>query len=196
MARTSRSALDGLFEACATDPGCHGAFPDLRAEFEEIEKQLTRGVEVTLPDLPGKSLLSRGRVIEWMRSLLYRPRSAADIPWYIHQAYGGNWAPIGAAIVSQSRTLDQELSLGLLFAISCSEDIPFLDDPAIIETSRGTYLGDYRVRQQQKACESWPRSVLATGGSLYQRLVESGSTQELAGATCAPMPRPAFKTIP
>jgi len=185
-----------------------------------------------------------------MRSLLYRPKSAADFPWYVHQAYGGNWTPIVAAIVSQSRAVDQELSLGLLFAITCNEDIPFLDEHAITERSRGTYLGDYRVRQQQQACESWPRSVLPTGyrepvrssvptlfvsgdtdggtplsfmehvapgfsegatviargqghtewsdcvGRLYQRLVEGGSTRELAGATCAPMPRPAFKTLP
>ena len=250
MAQTAQNAIDGLFEACAADPSCHGAFPHLRAEFEEIEKQLTQGVEVTIPNQTGRFPLARGRVIEWMRSLLYRPKTASDIPWYIHQAHGGNWDPIVAAILSESRAVDQELSLGLLFAITCNEDIPFLDEHAITEKTQGTYLGDYRVRQQQAACESWPRSPLPAGyrdpvrssvptlfvsgdndggtplsfmahvaagfskgveviahgqghtewsdcvGGLYQRLVESGSTRELAGATCAPMPRPAFKTTP
>jgi pimeloyl-ACP methyl ester carboxylesterase len=250
MAQTAQKAFDELFTACAADTSCHGAFPQLRAEFEEIEARLSAGVEVTLPDSSSKARLSYGRVIEWMRSLLYRPKSAMAIPWYIHQAFAGNWDPIVSGILTQSQQVDEDLSLGLFFAITCNEDVPFLDGKAIVEQTRATYLGDYRVRQQQAACESWPRSPLPAGyrhpvrssvptlfvtgdtdggtpvwftehvapgfsasvkviahgqghtewsecvGRLYQRLVESGSTQELAGATCPPTARPAFKTTP
>jgi hypothetical protein len=105
-----------------------------------------------------------------MRSLLYRPKSAAIIPWYIHEAYGGNWDPIVEAILTEAREVDQELSLGLLFAITCNEDIPFLDEAAITERTQGTYLGDYRVREQQAACKAWPRSALPAG---YREAVHS-----------------------
>jgi pimeloyl-ACP methyl ester carboxylesterase len=250
MARTAMRALDDLFVACAADSSCHSAFPQLQSEFGEISTRLSAGVEVTLPHTSDEAQLSRRRVIEWMRSLLYRPKSATALPWYIHQAFTGNWDPIVTDIITQSQQVDQEMSLGLFFAITCNEDIPFLDELSIVEQTRGNYLGDYRVRQQQAACRPWPRSALTAGyrlpvessvptlfvtgdadggtplwftehvargfsasvvviahgqghtewsdcvGTLYQKLVESGSTRELAGATCPPVARPAFKTTP
>jgi pimeloyl-ACP methyl ester carboxylesterase len=250
MARTADHAIDDLITACTADASCHDAFPRFRSEFEDISTRLSAGVEVTLPNTSDKVRLSRGRVFEWMRSLLYRPKSATALPWDIHQAFAGNWTPIVTAILTESQQADQELSLGLFFAITCNEDIPFLEKHAILEQTRGTYLGDYRVRQQRAACQFWPRSALSAGyrdpvqssvptlfvtgdadggtpvgftehvapgfsasvtviargqghtewsdcvGKLYQRLVNSGSTRELAGATCPPVPRPAFKTTP
>ncbi|HEY2682702.1 MAG TPA: alpha/beta fold hydrolase [Steroidobacteraceae bacterium] len=170
MAQTAQGALEQLFDACGQDPVCRGAFPNLRSEFAEVERHLTLGLEVSIPNHAGKAALSAGRVTEWMRSLLYRPRSAAVIPWYVQQAYGGNWAPIVAAILEETRQADRELSLGLLFAITCNEDIPFLDEAAITAKTIGTYLGDYRVREQQAACHAWPRSTLPEG---YREAVHS-----------------------
>lgn len=170
MAQTAQRAFEQLFQACDDDPDCHAGFPKFRFEFEDIEQRLRGSLEVNLPNHGGKTPISAGRVVEWMRSLLYRPKSAAAIPWFVHQAYLGNWDPIVAAILSQSRNVDEELSVGLFFAITCNEDIPFLDERAVAENTRGTYLGDYRVRQQQAACRSWPRSALPPG---YREPVQS-----------------------
>jgi hypothetical protein len=63
-------------------------------------------------------------------------------------------------ILSNSRDVDSDLSLGLLFAITCNEDVPFLDEKDILFQTQGTFLGDYRVRQQQAACKPWPKSSL------------------------------------
>lgn len=250
MARTAQAAFEQLFDACAQESACRAAFPNLRTEFDEVEKRLQAGLKVNLPNHADPVALAAGRVTEWLRSLLYRPKGAAAIPWYIHQAFVGNWNPMVAAILADAKNIDQELSLGLLFAITCNEDIPYLQEAAIIEQTRGTYLNDYRVRQQQAACRTWPRtplpagyrqplhtsiptlfvsgdadggtplrfmehaapgffgsaSVIAQGqghtewsdcvGRLYQRLVESGSSHELAGAACPPIPRPPFRTTP
>jgi pimeloyl-ACP methyl ester carboxylesterase len=250
MARAAQAAFEQLFDDCAGDSSCHAAFPNLRAEFEEIERRLRAGIEVELPAHAGRARLSAGRVTEWMRSLLYRPKSAAAIPWFVHEAYGGHWEPIVETILTQDRKIDQELSLGLLLAITCNEDIPFLEERAIVEETRGTYLGDYRVRQQQAACKAWPRATLpagyrdtvhsdvptlfvsgdADGGTplsfmehaapgfsesarviakgqghtewsacvekIFRRFLETGSAGSVTGATCAPIPRPAFKTSP
>jgi len=151
-------------------------------------------------------------------------------------------------IISEARDVDSDLSLGLLFAITCNEDVSFLDEKEILPQTQGTFLGDYRVRQQQAACKPWPKVSLpidyrkpvrssmptmlvsgdADGGTplwymehvatgfterveivahgqghtewsdciaqLYRRFVNSGSTHELIGATCEPVPRPSFKT--
>jgi hypothetical protein len=39
----------------------------------------------------------------------------------------------------------------------CSEDTPLLDTAVAARDGRGTFLGDYRVRQQVAACTEWVR---------------------------------------
>ncbi len=159
-ARTAQAALEGTFRACAADLECRRAFPNLRIELPEVTARLNAGVRVLIPGNTATAPLDRGRVAEWFRSLLYRPKSAAVLPWLIHQAYLGNWDPIVKGILHDARDVDSDLSLGLLFAITCNEDVPFMDEKEILLETRGTFLGDYRVRQQQAACKPWPRVSL------------------------------------
>lgn len=160
MAKTAQAALGDLLEACAADAACHGAFPDLKEELRQVIARLTAGVQVPNPAGTGTVPLDRGRVAEWFRSQLYRPKGAAALPWLIHQAYLGNWKPVVDGILAQARDVDSDLSMGLLFAITCNEDVRFLDEQEIQAQTQGTFLGDYRVRQQQAACKPWPKSAL------------------------------------
>jgi hypothetical protein len=41
----------------------------------------------------------------------------------------------------------------LFFSITCSEDIPFIREDDVAAETEGTFLSDYRVRQQQAACK-------------------------------------------
>ena len=170
MARTEEVTLDGVLRACAADAACNRAFPSLRAEYHQVVSQLTAGVSVSVAGVAGKAPLDRGRVAEWIRSRLYRPKDAASVPWLIHRAYLGDWDPIVQGILTGARRTDSDLSLGLLFAITCSEDLPFLDQSEIAPETRGTFLGDYRVHQQEAACSAWPRTLLPAG---YRSAVES-----------------------
>jgi pimeloyl-ACP methyl ester carboxylesterase len=170
MARTEEVTLDGVLRACAADAACNRAFPSLRVEFHQVVSQLTAGVSVSVAGVAGKAPLDRGRVAEWIRSRLYRPKGAASVPWLIHRAYLGDWDPIVQGILSGARHTDSDLSLGLLFAITCSEDLPFLDQSDIAAQTRGTFLSEYRVRQQEAACSAWPRASLPTG---YRAVVDS-----------------------
>lgn len=163
MAATAQSTIKDLFKVCAADLKCNAAFPNFRVEFREIFAQLKAGVRVSIPGKSDRVPLDGGRVAEWFRSKLYRPKGAAQLPWLVHQAHAGNWTPIVAGILSDSQAADSDLSLGLLFAITCNEDVPFLDEKEIIGKTQGTFLGDYRVRQQQAACQSWPRTILPAG---------------------------------
>jgi len=160
MARTEQEALESMLDACAIDSACHGVFPNLRVEFDQVVARLESGVRICIPGSTGTALLQRGRVAEWFRSKLYRPKSAASLPWLIHQAYLGNWNPIVEGILSDSRDVDSDLSLGLLFAITCNEDVRFLDEKEILPQTKDTFLGNYRVREQQAACKPWPKSAL------------------------------------
>jgi pimeloyl-ACP methyl ester carboxylesterase len=164
FAKTEQAAIEKMFDACAADSACESAFPHLQDEFRQMSDRLASGsVRVTVQAHSGTVLLNRGRVAEWFRSKLYRPRSSTALPWIIHRAFLGNWRPISEGILSDARESDSDFSWGLFFSITCSEDIPFIREDDIAAETQGTFLGDYRVRQQQTACKHWPRASLPNG---------------------------------
>ena len=160
MAKASQAQFEATFAACKADADCSTAFPRLRQEFEELLVRLDAG-RVRAP-VPGAAVitLGRGRVVEWLRGKLYRPSTAAELPWLVHQAHAGNWSPVVDGILAQAREIDAAYSLGLWFAITCSDDVAFLREEDVAPATDGTYLGDYRVRQQQAACRAWPEASL------------------------------------
>jgi len=160
FAKAEQSMLERTFAACESDASCRSAFPRLRDEFSHIVERLASGhVSVKVPGHATTVVLSQGRVAEWFRSLLYRPSSAARLPWLIDQASKGDWDPIVKGILDDERDADKDLSLGLLLSITCSDDVPFVREEEVATATRGTFLGDWRLRQQEAACKLWPHSV-------------------------------------
>jgi pimeloyl-ACP methyl ester carboxylesterase len=161
FAKTAQTALELLFSSCAADTGCRTAFPNLREEFRAIASKLDSGAaRVSIPGSVATATLNRGRVAEWMRSKLYRPKSATMLPWMIHRAYAGDWSPLVKDLLADARDADPDFSFGLFFSITCSEDVAFIRENDIAPQTQGTFLGDYRVRQQQAACQEWPTRTL------------------------------------
>jgi pimeloyl-ACP methyl ester carboxylesterase len=163
FAKTEQAAIEKMFDTCAADSACNTAFPRLRDEFRQISARLSSGsVRVAAQGHSGSVQLYRGRVAEWFRSKLYRPRSSTALPWMIHRAYLGDWSPISEDILSDARD-HSAFSFGLFFSITCSEDIPFIRENEVAGETEGAFLGDYRVRQQQAACRQWPKASLPEG---------------------------------
>jgi pimeloyl-ACP methyl ester carboxylesterase len=152
MAKSAETPRNQLFDACAADAACKAAFPNLRQEFSEVVQQLESG----------KAPLARGRVAEWFRSKTYRPYSSFDLPWIIHRAHAGDWSPIVSSIQSSVEGASAEYSFGLFFAITCNDDIAFIREEDIARETSGTFLGDFRVRQQQAACRYFPKVAQPT----------------------------------
>jgi hypothetical protein len=75
----------------------------------------------------------------------------------IHRAHSGDWSPIVKSIQAGAAGAEDEISFGLLFAITCNDDVAFIREEDIARATRDTFLGDYRVRQQQAACRPWPK---------------------------------------
>jgi len=159
FAKTAQAALEQLFSSCAADAACRAAFPNLREEFRTMVQKLDSGAaRVSIPGGTAAATLNRGRVAEWMRSKLYRPGSATMLPWMIHRAYAGDWSPLAKELLADAH--DADLAFGLFFSITCSEDVAFIREKDIAPETQGTFLGDYRVRQQQAACKEWPTRTL------------------------------------
>jgi pimeloyl-ACP methyl ester carboxylesterase len=168
FAATLQGELEKMLAACLADPDCKAAFPNLRAEFREMVHRLDSGqARVKLPGGTDTTVLDRGRVAEWFRSKLYRPRSASILPWLIHRAALGDWDPIAAGILEDARATDLALSLGLFFSITCSDDVVFARDE---DVPKATFLGDYRLREQRAACGVWPKVAVPDG---YRTAVRS-----------------------
>ena len=158
MAKSAQVALDRTLEACAAEPACNTAFPNLREEFHQVVARLDAGeVRVAIPGRGGTFPIHRGRVMEWFRSMNYRPTTAAELPWMIHRAYMGDFAPFVEGVLSNARNADAGLSFGLFFSITCNDDVAFMREEDIVRETQGTFLGDYRARQQQAACKQWPK---------------------------------------
>jgi pimeloyl-ACP methyl ester carboxylesterase len=171
FAKTEQAALGQLFDSCAADPACHAAFPSLPDEFRRIAARLASGpVAVSVPGRPGTVPVYGGRVAEWFRSKLYRPYSSTAIPWLIHRAYLGDWTPITDGILRSALDFNSDLAFGLFLSITCSEDVAFISEEDVAAETPGTFLGEYRVRQQQAACRLWPKTSLPKN---YRKPVKS-----------------------
>jgi len=161
FARAAQAALEKTFSSCGADPACQAAFPNLREEFRQILTRLDSGtVRASVAGSSVPVTLASGRIAERLRTLLYKPESAATVPWTIHRAYLGDWSPFVEGIVAAARENDNNYSYGLFFSITCNEDVAFLRAQDIVPQTRGTFLGAYRVRQQKAACRFWPSAQL------------------------------------
>jgi len=163
FARASQHALDLLLADCAADQQCHAAFPGVKREFDAVLARFDAGpMRVTITDTatrqPRTVTLVRESYVEHLRLLLYTTAGARFVPVVVHQAYLGNFLPFQAVAVRYNA--GAALARGMYFSITCSEDLPFISVKEITEDTRGTFLGDRRIRAHQAACAEWPRAAV------------------------------------
>ncbi|MFL6290453.1 MAG: alpha/beta hydrolase, partial [Thermoanaerobaculia bacterium] len=163
-AAAGQRALDLLLAECASQPACKAAFPDTRADLRAVRERIEKGVTVTVanPQTGEKQEVrpTWGLVAEGLRFLLYG-EAAAELPLQIHKAAQGDLEPLVRMTIERRIAITGGLDMGLTFSVTCAEDLPFITEEMIREQTAGTYLGDYRVRQQKAVCEVWPRGEVA-----------------------------------
>lgn len=151
-AASGHRALDLLCDECAADAACAARYPDLREKLRLVLRRL-RQQPVTVSREGESALLGADVFAEALRRLLYTPASSRLVPKVIHAAAAGDWAPFIAAAPADYPGAD-----GAYLSITCSEDVARIDPDEARRLAAGTYLGDYRVRQQMRACAGWPRA--------------------------------------
>jgi pimeloyl-ACP methyl ester carboxylesterase len=161
----AQHALDLLFKECSEDSACSEAFPNLEEEFWTVLERLEEGpvqVKISNPvtDEMIEVSLSRHAFTETIRSLMYSLRRSRRVPFYIHQAFLGNFRSITEEAVMQERGSQRGLSLGLLLCVVCSEDVVRIRPEDIPKETKGSYRGDVRVRSQMAVCDIWPKAEL------------------------------------
>ena len=159
-AYAGQRALDLLLAECAAQPACHAAYPDVKADLRTIQERIIDGVTVTVTNTrTGERQEVRpdwGMVAEGIRFLLYG-QGGGSLPLQIRRAVQGDLEPLVQMAIEQRLGIDEALAMGLLFSVTCAEDLPFINEEMILENTQGTWLGDYRIRQQKDVCKTWPK---------------------------------------
>ncbi|HYR07266.1 MAG TPA: alpha/beta hydrolase, partial [Longimicrobium sp.] len=169
-AADAQSTLDSIFSLCDRDAACSRAFPNLRREFAQTMDRLRRQpVRVALPGpaggAPVELVLDADAFAEGVRLTMYNWDRARRLPLLLHRAHGGDYTAFAQVAVSSAMGVRGSLRWGLLMSVICSEDMPRITEADIVEQTRGTFLGDVRVRTQRAACAEWPRRPLPSGYS-------------------------------
>lgn len=142
-ATVATQALDLLISDCASDAACHQAFPNPRADLAAATTQLdARGAFV------------RATFMEQLRTLMYTPAGARQVPFLLSRAANGDFA----AFEQTTKPGDGSAGFadGLYLSITCSETFARIDVAEAIKQSAPTPFGAYRLERQREACAHWP----------------------------------------
>lgn len=162
FAPSTDRGLEALLAHCAASPPCHTAYPRLRAEWEHVVARVRSGqvrarVRHPVTGAEEEVRIPAGLFADGVRRMLYYlgDEPARRFPVMVHVAYLGDFGPLAQTLVEQGFGIRNQLALGPYLAVTCGEDVPFVTEGAISRWSQGTFLGDYRARQQVAACVAW-----------------------------------------
>ncbi len=159
LARATQNALDGWIAECQADPACHRAYPELRQEIDAVLRRAAADpvrVELTDPETgaPFELRLGQRGVAQTLRYMLYSTGEAVLVPLMVHRAAQGDWKPLAQSAYVHASGMGA--LAGFYQSVTCVEDVASIREEAIGPAVAGTFLGDFRVRQQQAACKGWP----------------------------------------
>ncbi|MBK7091565.1 MAG: alpha/beta fold hydrolase [bacterium] len=161
----AEEAFDSLFTDCRADSSCNEAFPNLETELRTFVEELrfnpaltTIADEYTME--PTTVIIRADVFVEALRSAMYSSSGARQVPWIVHQAVLGNYAPFLERMKPEVTGYPPFLAEGAYLSITGAEDAPFISATEADSLTAGTLLGDYRIAQQRRAAELWPKGEL------------------------------------
>ena len=91
---------------------------------------------------------------------MYDRDKAARIPLIVHRAAQGDFAPFLQQAIAPS--IPDFVADGMYLSVTCAEDVPFINQEEAAKLTAGNPFGNYRVFQQTRACQVWPRGEIPT----------------------------------
>jgi pimeloyl-ACP methyl ester carboxylesterase len=160
---TRDAAIADVFTACAEQPACKRAYPDLNATLASIKKQLGPGGKLVVAD-PRSGVehgvtLDFDMVIGALHMLVYAPDFASLIPTLLARAQVGDFAPLVAASLLLTEDVGRTMNQALHYAVTCAEDAPRIsaaEAQNVFSTLRAPALAERNLA----ACAGWPHPPL------------------------------------
>lgn len=150
-------AFDLLLADCANNSLCHRQFPELKADLEKVDDELTQAPKVSqVPDpLTGELTqltLTRSKFKGALRMALYSPSTRSLMPHAIHQAAKGNYQPITGLY---AMGIDNAgIAMGMHASVVCGEDWQRLTPELRAKTSEN-YFGKEMLKTFAESCAVW-----------------------------------------
>lgn len=168
FARDAQAAFDGLVEECAGDPDCAAAFPDPAGDLGVVMERLTKDpVRVSVVDPESGEArdleMTLNVLRQTVRYMLYQPTGSLQLPLYLRRAAEGDLEPLAQTAWTVAGGLLKGLPDGIYLSITCTEGVRFITPEQAAGSADGTFLGDFRLKQQQAACERWVYGELPDG---------------------------------
>lgn len=165
LAREAESSLTEILNRCKADKECSAAFPDVFGELKKLKAILNaRGLVLRkgLKDQANALHISSGVVASYLRMYLYAVSDAASLPRLIHTLANEDKNQEQLALIVKWREQFEDAApWGLYMAITCNEDLPFIDEEKERALAAGTLIGSFRIDQQIAACRNWPRGQIS-----------------------------------
>lgn len=161
-------ALERLFEQCAADSACHGAYPNLREDFSAVLARLHQApvqasVRHPVSGAKTKIDLTEQAFADAVRVMMYSGARGREVPFLIAQAKGGDFDLLAETAIDANRGFYGAAPLGLYYAVTCNEFVDRIRPGDVEPATRGSYAGAARVRDQMASCEAWPKTTLPPG---------------------------------
>lgn len=157
-AGAAENALRQLEWDCAEDVVC-ARFGDWRRQLDQLLSQWDHERAANFPDpltgAPAEQPLARWALVNAIRTALYDPKAAAQLPYAIDQTRLGNYRPLsGIAGLFASRT--DSMAMGLTFSVACAEELNRISGEEVAADSADTFLGTAFFDLFKSGCEVWP----------------------------------------
>jgi pimeloyl-ACP methyl ester carboxylesterase len=156
-------AMDLLLRKCEQDGNCRAAFPQIRNDWKNVLAQLEKQPARVEYSPPGKTApttveIQRDVFAEKIRNCMYGRDKAARIPLIVHHAAEGDFSPFLQQAIAPS--IPDFIADGMYLSVTCTEDVPFINQDEAAALNANNQFGNYRVFQQARACGMWPRGEI------------------------------------
>ena len=157
--KDAQASLDATFKQCASDPGCHAAYPNLVQQFAGLLARVNGG-DVKLDFYHPRTAarvqmqLRPERFLQAVRTALYSPDAANRLPFLIDSADKGNWNPFLAQMYSVSDFSLEGPAIGLMLSVTCAEDIPRITPEIVEEEEHNSFLSGREIKFLTRVCQT------------------------------------------
>ncbi|WP_226877191.1 alpha/beta fold hydrolase [Microbulbifer hainanensis] len=157
-ASAAEHALQQLADDCAADSGC-ARFGNWRGELQQLLNDWNDTRARTFPDAltgaPTEEPMLRWALANAIRSALYDPAAAAQLPYAVDQASRGNYLPL-SGLTGLFAHSSNGMAMGLTFSVACAEELNRITPEEVARDSAGTFLGSAFFDLFATGCKSWP----------------------------------------
>jgi pimeloyl-ACP methyl ester carboxylesterase len=140
-ARHLQRSLDGLLAACASDPRCAAAYPDLRATLDALLARLDHEpsvIDAVDPEsgAPLRVVVNGDRLLAGLRDALYSSDLLPLLPLVLQTTAQGDDTLL-AAFAGEAVGPLSRLAWGMHHSVECFEEIPFVTGEVVAAATRG-----------------------------------------------------------